>query len=81
MRLWRRKGSDPARRPQDAEHDRQVWVREPKPTDALIPQFPELGDTHADAEKERVYADEIDPAWADPDTAEPAGPGDSAGTT
>jgi hypothetical protein len=80
MRLWRRKSSDPAKRPPDPEHDRQVWVRQPKPTDALIPQFPEP-DSDPETDKDKVYADEIDPAWADPDTAEPAGPGDPTDAT
>ena len=81
MRLWRRRSADPAERPPAPDHDRQVWLRQPKPTDALFPQVPGPGDTHPEAGKDTVYADEIDPAWADPDTAEPAAPGDPADAT
>jgi hypothetical protein len=76
MKLWRRRRPDPSERPPDPASDRQVWLRDPKPTDALIPQSLEPDPTAVEPGKDgkdgkdKVYADEIDPAWADPDTAD-----------
>jgi hypothetical protein len=81
MKFWRRRSSDPAKRQPAPEHDRQIWLRKPKPTDALFPRFPAPADTDPDPGKDKIYADEIDPAWADSDTAEPAEPGDSGAAT
>jgi hypothetical protein len=81
MRLWRRRRSDSHKTPPDPDRDRQVWLRNPSPLDAVIPEFSAPGDARPAAGDGKVYADEIDPAWADPETAEPAGPGDPADTT
>jgi hypothetical protein len=81
MRLWRRKSSGSHKKQPDPDGDRQVWLRDPSPLDAVIPEFSAPGDAAPAAGDGKVYADEIDPAWADPDTAEPAGPGDPADDT
>ena len=68
--FWRRKDSRKSRSEHRSDR-RQVWLRDPSPLDAVAGQFSEIGPIEgADERKSKVYADEIDPAWADPDTAE-----------
>jgi hypothetical protein len=65
--LWRRK----RRREQPAsakQSVRQYWEHTPTPTDALGGSNPSLGLVD-DSKPAEIYPDEIDPAWADPDTA------------
>jgi hypothetical protein len=66
--LWRRKRSDSKREPSDPLAGRQVWTHDPRPTEALFGTFSQPDDLPDDPSKVRVYADEIDPEWADPAT-------------
>ncbi len=70
--LWRRKGS-PNKKPSGPRAGRQVWTHDPGPTEAIFGTFSQPDDLPDDPSKIRVYADEIDPAWADSAT-----PDDSA---
>ena len=64
MPWWRRQSRERSRRPL-----RQYWTRTPRPTDALTGYVPGgLGLVDRD-EPGEVFADEIDPAWADPGSA------------
>jgi hypothetical protein len=68
--LWRRKGSDSKRKPADPSAGRQVWTHDPRPTEAIFGTFSQPDDLPDDPSKVRVYADEIDPEWADPATSD-----------
>ena len=68
--LWRRKKSDSRTKPSDPSAGRQVWSHDPRPTEAILGTFSSPEDLPDDPSKVRVYADEIDPDWADPATSE-----------
>ena len=61
--LWRRK-----KRTGPDEPTRQLWSRTPSPLDAVTGYVPDL-DQVDESRPPRVYADEIDPSWADTDAA------------
>jgi hypothetical protein len=65
--MFRRTKRESKKRP---DSDRaQYWPRTPSGLDALSGRLP--GPQPVDGEgKTEVYPDEIDPEWADPDTAE-----------
>jgi hypothetical protein len=71
--FWRRKQRD-NRSPGPRGQEQQFWTRRPDPTQALYGHF--KGDDMPDAltpkitGRDKVYEDEVDPSWRDPDTAE-----------
>lgn len=74
MSWWRRQPRGKQRRPL-----RQSWDRNPTPTDALTGYAPGGSGLIDDRIPGQVFADEIDPAWADVDSATAAGePGERA---
>jgi hypothetical protein len=66
--FWRKKRK-PKEPPSDSAADAQIWTREPSALDALSGRLPDP-ERVGDQDKSDVYPDEIDPEWADPDTAE-----------
>jgi hypothetical protein len=69
MKLWRRRRSKSPEATRDPADGRQVWLRTPSPLEAITGQFPSGGPA-ADNDGGEIYADEIDPAWRDPETTE-----------
>lgn len=69
---WRREEPTPKRRPAGPTGGRQVWLRNPDPTDAIFGRFPQTLDLGNDPDKVKVYPDEIDPEWAEPATFDAA---------
>lgn len=76
--LWRRKSSG-LKKPSDPSAGRQVWTHDPRPTEAIFGTFSAGEDLPDDPSKVRVYADEIDPEWADPATADDSAPAPAPG--
>jgi hypothetical protein len=68
MKLWRRRRAKSPEAKRDPTDGRQVWLRTPNPLDAVTGQFP--GPDSGGGDAGEIYADEIDPAWRDPETAE-----------
>jgi hypothetical protein len=69
--FWRRKNSKKQRTKEGLDDGRQVWTHNPNSLGPIFGQGPDVGPVTGDDEgKEKVYTDEIDPDWADPDTAE-----------
>ncbi len=69
--LWRRTkraGTRSGRTP-----TRQFWTRRPSPTEAVTGYIPDLGFVDRD-KAGQIYADEIDPGWADPGPGNDPGP-------
>ncbi len=73
--LWRRKVSDSKKKPSDPSAGRQVWTRDPRPTEAIFGTFSGGEDLPDDPSKVRIYADEIDPEGADPATSDASAAG------
>lgn len=67
--MFRRKKRDPKERHPDSGAERQLWTRHPSALDALSGRLPDPEPVD-DEDKSQIYPDEIDPEWADPDTAE-----------
>jgi hypothetical protein len=69
MKLWRRRRSKGPKATRNPSDGRQVWLRTPNALDAVTGQFPSA-EPAAGNDRGEIYADEIDPAWRDPETAE-----------
>jgi hypothetical protein len=69
MKLWHRKPAKSPGSPRDPADGRQVWLRTPSPLEAITGKF-SSPDPSAGNDPGEIYADEIDPAWRDPETAE-----------
>jgi hypothetical protein len=69
--FWRRKDPKKPRKEEGPGAARQVWTHNPNSLGPIFGQGAAVGPVRGDdGDKEKVYADEVDPEWADPDTAE-----------
>jgi hypothetical protein len=69
--FWRRKGSTKPKQEDVPDDGRQVWTHNPNSLTPIVGGGVELTpSTNHDGDEGKVYADEIDPEWADPETAE-----------
>lgn len=67
--MFRRKKRDSKTQQDDPSADAQVWTRQPGALDALSGRLPDP-EPDDGKDKNRIYPDEIDPEWADPDSAD-----------
>jgi len=67
--MFGRRKAAAKKRPADSGDHAQFWARTPGPLDAMTGQFPGPEPVQG-KDKSEVYPDEIDPEWADPDTAD-----------
>jgi hypothetical protein len=69
--FWRRKASKKPKPEDVADDGRQVWTHNPNSLTPIVGGGIDLTPaTNDDGGEGKVYSDEIDPEWADPETAE-----------
>jgi hypothetical protein len=67
--FWRRKNSEKSKQEDATDDGRQVWTHNPNSLTPIVGGGVDLTPVTSDDDEGKVYADEIDPDWADPETA------------
>jgi hypothetical protein len=69
--FWRRKNAKKPKQEEAPDEGRQVWAHNPNALTPIVGGGVDLTPvTNDDGQEGKVYSDEIDPEWADPETAE-----------